>query len=132
MQYSVISRNAGLDGRITAIGPNAILRLRSGAVPASCATADSGTVLATLNLPSTWMNPAAGGAKTKAGTWEDIEADADGVIGHFRIYSADGTCHIQGNVAKTGGSADMIIDNTNAASGQYVSVASFTITAGNA
>jgi hypothetical protein len=42
------------------------------------------------------------------------------------MYDSGGTCHIQGNVT-----SDLILNNTNIASGQTVTVTSFTVTAGN-
>lgn len=133
IQYSVAVRNAQLDAFETTVGVSAILKFRTGAQPASCATADSGTVLATLNLPSDWLAAAAGGSKAKSGTWEDLAADAAGVAGHFRIYATDGvTCHQQGVVTATGGGGDMTVDNTNFAVGQAITVTGYTISRGNA
>lgn len=133
LQYSVGVRNAKLDAVETAIGASAILRIRSGAPPASCAAADAGTVLATVNLPADWMAAAAAGAKAKSGTWEDTAADGTGTAAHFRIYAADGTtCHAQGTVTATGGGGDMTVDNTSFATGQGFVVSSFTLNAGNA
>ena len=58
---------------------------------------------------------------------------ASGVAGHFRVYdSAGAVCHYQGSVTLSGGGGDMTLDNTNIATGQSVSVASFDITEGNA
>lgn len=132
LQYSVSVRNAQLDAFETAVGTSAILHIRTGAPPATCATADSGTVLATLNLPSDWMAAASSGSKAKTGTWEDTSADATGTAGHFRIYASDGTtCHAQGTITATGGGGDMTLDNTSIATGQAVSVTTFTLTAGN-
>lgn len=132
LQYSVTVRNAQLDAFETAIGTSAVLKIRSGSAPATCATADSGTVLATLNLPSDWMAAASSGSKAKSGTWEDASADATGTAGHFRIYASDGTtCHAQGTITATGGGGDMTLDNTSIATGQAVSITSFTLTAGN-
>ena len=133
LQLSTTVRNALLDAMETAAGLSAILKIRTGAVPASCATADAGTVLATLNLPSDWMAAASGGSKAKSGTWSDATADAAGVAGHFRIYASDGTtCHFQGTVTITGSGGDMTLDNTNIAAGQQVDVTGFTLTAPNA
>lgn len=133
LQYSVAVRNARLDAVETAIGVSAILKIRTGAPPANCATADSGSVLATVNLPSDWMAAASGGTKSKSGTWEDTSADAAGTAAHFRIYASDGTtCHVQGTVTATGGGGDMTVDNTNFAAGQQFTITSFTLTAGNA
>ena len=50
MQFSVPVRNARLDAIETQIGASAILKIRTGAAPASCATADSGTALSIVNL----------------------------------------------------------------------------------
>lgn len=132
-QFSTTARNAALDAIETAIGASAILKIRSGAAPADCGTADSGTVLATLNLPSDWLAAASGGSKSKSGTWEDTSADAAETAGHFRIYASDGTTvHMQGTITATGGGGDMTLDNTSIASGQKVTITSFTISAGGA
>lgn len=132
LQFSTTVRNAQLDAFETAIGASAVLKIRSGSVPASTATADSGTVLATINLPSDWMAAASGGSKAKSGTWEDTSADATGTAGHFRIYASDGTtCHAQGTITATGGGGDMTLDNTSIASGQAITITGFTLTAGN-
>ena len=68
IQLSVAVRNARLDAIETQIGASAVLKIRTGAPPATCATADSGTVLATVNLPADWMAAASGGAKALSGT----------------------------------------------------------------
>lgn len=132
MQYSVAVRNAQLDAVETTIGATAIMRIRTGAPPANCGTADSGTVLATLTLPSDWMAAASSGSKAKAGTWEDTSADATGTAGHFRIYDSSGTtCHIQGTITATSGGGDMEVDDTSFNAGQAFSVSTFTLAAGN-
>lgn len=132
-QLSVAVRNARLDAIETAIGTSAVMKIRTGAQPASCATADSGTVLATLNLPSDWLAAAASGVKSKSGTWEDASADAGGTAAHFRIYASDGTtCHAQGSVTATGGGGDMTVDNVSFAAAQQFTVTAFSWTDGNA
>jgi hypothetical protein len=132
LQLSTAVRNASLDAIETTIGTSAILKIRTGSPPANCGSADSGTVLATLNLPSDWMANASGGSKSKSGTWQDLSADASGIAGHFRIYASDGvTCHMQGTCTATGGGGDMELDNTNIAAGQQITVTTFTITDGN-
>jgi len=133
LQFSVTVRNGRLDGIETAIGTSAILKIRTGAAPASAAAADTGTVLATLNLPSDWLAAASSGAKAKSGTWQDTGADASGTAAHFRIYDSGGsTCHVQGTVGATGSGADMEVDNTSITSGQTVTITGFTVTDGNA
>lgn len=133
LQYSVAVRNGQLDQVESVTGTSAILQIRSGAPPANCAAASTGTVLATLNLPSDWMNAASSGTKTLLGTWQDTSADASGTAGHFRIFDSSGvTCHVQGTITATGGGGDMTLDNTNIATGQQVTINTFTLTAGNA
>lgn len=133
IQFSVSVRNARLDAIETAIGTSAVLKIRTGSAPANVATADSGTVLATLSLPSDWMAAASSGSKAKSGTWEDTSADATGTAAHFRVYASDGTtAHIQGTVTATGGGGDMTVDNVSFASGQAFTVTTFTLTDGNA
>lgn len=132
-QFSTSARNAALDAIETAVGTSAIMKVRTGSVPATVATADSGTVLATLNLPTDWLAAASSGSKSKSGTWEDTSADATGTAAHFRIYASDGTtAHIQGTVTATGGGGDMTLDNVSIASGQAITITSFTLTAGGA
>jgi len=132
IQLSTSARNAQLDALETTVGTTPILRIRTGAMPASCATADSGTVLATMTLPSDWMAAAASGIKAKSGTWQDTSADATGTAGHYRIYDAGGTvCHVQGTVTITSGGGDMELDNTSIATGQTITVSTYSWTAGN-
>ena len=133
IQLSVAARNGRLDAIETELGASPILKIRTGSAPADCATADSGTVLATLNLPSDAMAAASSGSKAKAGTWQDASADASGTAAHFRLYKTDGTtCVLQGTVTATGGGGDMEIQNTSINSGQQVTVTAFTLTDGNA
>lgn len=133
IQLSASVRNARLDAIESTIGVSAVLKIRSGAAPADVATADSGTVLATLTLPSDWMAAASGGTKAKSGTWQDASADATGTAAHFRIYASDGTtAHLQGTVTATGGGGDLTLDNVSIASGQSVTITSFTLTEANA
>lgn len=133
IQFSAAVRNARLDAIETAIGASAVLKIRTGTAPANVATADAGTVLATLSLPADWMAAASGGSKAKSGTWSDASADATGTAAHFRIYASDGTtAHIQGTVTGTGGGGDMELDNTSIATGQSITITTFSLTDGNA
>lgn len=132
-QLSVAVRNARADAVEVQVGASAILKLRTGAPPATCATADSGTVIATLNLPADYMAAASGGAKAKSGTWQDTSADAAGTIGHARLYASDGTtCGWQGTVTITGGGGDLTVDNTVVEAGQSITVNTFGWTEPNA
>lgn len=131
IQLSTTVRNALLDQIESTIGTSAILKIRTGAAPANPAAADSGTVLATLTLPSDWMAAASGGSKALSGTWQDTSADATGTAAHFRIYDSGGsTCHVQGTVGTSG--TDMIVDSTSFTATQQFTITTFTLTDGNA
>lgn len=132
IQKSVALRNAELDVGETTIGTTPVLKIFTGSQPANCAAANSGTELWSETLPSDWAAAASSGAKAKSGTWE-AAAIATGTAGHWRLYASDGTtCHMQGSCSASGGGGDMILDNTSIASGQSVTVSTFTRTAGGA
>lgn len=132
IKLSTSVRNAMLEAIEATIGASAKIKLRSGAAPAGLGDADTGDVLATIDLPSDWMQDASSGQKVMEGTWEDVSADATGSAGHFRVYESDGiTPHMQGSITATGAGGDMQLDNTSLAVGQQVTITSFTWTAPN-
>lgn len=132
LKYGVLLRNAQLDAIETTAGAAAVLEIRSGSPPADCATADSGTLLCAITLPSDWMANAATGAVAKTGTWSGTGAAANDA-GHFRLKNAAQTVtHMQGTVTATGGGGDLTLDNISIAVGQTVTINTFGITAGNA
>jgi len=118
-----------LDAIETTIGVSAVVKLRTGAQPADCATADSGTVVSTLSLASDWAAAASSGSKSFNNTpIEDASADNTGIIAHYRVYATDGTtCHMQGTVTETGGGGDMTIDNNDVNAGQVIRITAWTI-----
>jgi hypothetical protein len=131
LKFSVAVRNGILDTIEDAIG-TPTLKIFTGAKPSTLAYADSGTVLATMVLASDWLGSASGGSISRsAGDWEDLSADNTGTAGHFRIYDDGPVAMIQGTVTATGGGGDMTLDNVSVASGQTITVTTFTITAGN-
>lgn len=136
IQYSTVLRNNQLDQIETTTGASARLRLFSGAPPANCAAASTGTLLVDMALPADWMAAASAGSKARLGTWSGVGTAGAGtgtVAGYFRIFDSAGTtCHMQGNVTITGGGGDMQLDNPNIAPNQVVTVNTFTVTAGNA
>lgn len=132
LQYSGAVRDAQLDAVETVVGTAPKLQIRTGAAPANCAAADSGTLLCEITLPSDWMAAASGGSKAKSGTWSGVGVAA-GSAGHWRLKnSAGSTTHGQGTCTATGGGGDMTLDNVSIAVDQAVSVNTFTLTAGNA
>lgn len=132
LQYGTTLRNNQLDAVETSAGTSPKLQIRTGAQPANCAAADSGTLLAEITLPSDWMAAASSGSKAKSGTWS-VAAVAGGTAAHFRLKdSAGSVTHMQGSVTATGGGGDMTVDNVVIGNGQTVTVNTFTLTAGNA
>jgi hypothetical protein len=130
LQYSTTLRNARLDQDETTIGTAPVLRILTGSVPANCAAAETGTIVATVTLPSDWMAAASGGTKAKSGTWSDSSADNSGTASYFRIYDSGlTTCHMQGTFGTSG--TDMIGDSVSFTAGQTFTINSFTLTAGN-
>ena len=132
IQESVAVANARLDAIETTVGTSPKLRLYSGAMPANCAAARTGTLLCEMTLPSDWLAAASAGAKAKSGTWTGTGAAA-GSAGYWAIMDSAGTtCHMQGTVTATGGGGDMTLDNIVIAAAQVVTVSTFTLTDGNA
>lgn len=133
IQLSTAVRNARLDAIETTMGTAIVVKIRTGAQPANCAAADSGSVLVEYTLASDWAGNAAAGSKAFSSTPISGTASGTGTAAHYRAYASDGTtCHMQGSVTATGGGGDMTVDNTSIASGQAVNITGWTITDGNA
>lgn len=129
IQFSDATVHASLDAIETAMGASPTLEIRSGAVPANCAAADTGTLLATIVLPADCMAAASARSKVKAGTWTGagvVGAGAGTNAGHFRIKQGV-TCHVQGSITATGGGGDVTMGNVNIANLQTVTVDAFTL-----
>lgn len=122
-QYSTRVRNALLQAYEDTIGTAPALELRSGTQPASCAAADSGTLLVPMTLPSDWQGTPSGGVALIAGTWQGL-AEAAGTIGHYRIKGSGGTVDEQGKVTSAFGRA------TSASTSSNSNVLTFVTTAG--
>ena len=130
IQFSTTVRNNRLDQVEATAGTTAKLYLFSGAVAANCAAADPSGLLATLTLPSDWMNAASTGTKALAGTWTGT-ASAGGTAISFRIKDNTGTTtHVQGTVGISG--SDLNLDNNVLATSQTINITTFTFTDGNA
>jgi len=132
IQLAVSTRNARLDAIETDLGTAPLLKIRSGSAPADCATADSGTVLASLTLPSDWANAASSGSKTLLGTWSDTSADATGTAAHFRLYTSGAVCKMQNTVTATSSGGDLTLNSTSITAAQTVTITTFTLTDANA
>lgn len=133
MQFSVAYRNAMLDAGEAVIGTDAIVKFRTGAVPANCAAADTGSVIATFTLASDWAAAAASGAKAWNNLPVAVASSLTGTLGHYRIYASDGvTCHEQGTITVTGGGGDLTVDSLSVTAPQVISITGKSLTAPNA
>ena len=100
MQWGTTLRNAWLDLIETTIGTGMKIRLLTGPAPATCASAETGTLICQITCPSDYFEAAANGLKAKAGTWSGT-AVATGVIGYVRFLNSAGTVvHGQGVVSQ--------------------------------
>lgn len=104
IQNSVAVRNASLDSLETTIGTAAKIRILSGSLPANCAAAQTGTLLAEYALASDWMAAASGGSKAFA----NLPLTSTAVGGaptdatYYRIVDTAGTtCGEQGTIFPT-------------------------------
>ena len=100
------------------------VEIRSGGQPADPDSAASGTLLATINLPTPALS-VAGPVISKAGTWSGT-AVATATAGWARIKNAAGTRWIDVSVAEAG--ADLTIDDDAIVSGGVVTVTAFSLT----
>lgn len=111
--YSTAVLNAQADAAEATIGAAPTLEIRAGTPPATIATADSGTLLASMTLPSDWLAAASAGVKTLLGTWTDPSADANGTATYYRIKQG-ATAHIQGLISMPWPAAHNVV------AGEYV------------
>lgn len=129
MDFSAVALNAALDGIEALIGTGPVLKIFDGSKPAATSSADTGTLLATLTLPSDWMGNASGGTKLKNGTWSGL-VTTQGTAGHFRVYDSTGTtCHLQGTIGLTGSLEDIELNDVTLEVGQTVSLTAFSLNA---
>lgn len=124
-------RNAQLDALNSQTGTSAKLRIYNGTRPANANTAiTSQTMLVELTCNATAFAAAASGGVLTANAISNGTAAATGTASWFRLWQSNGTTAIMdGDVSTTG--ADININNTSIATGQTVSVSSFTVTDGD-
>ena len=129
VQISTAARNAACDA-LTAlldVGGTGTIEIRTGAQPATPATADSGTLLATLTFAATAFGAAATGVCTAAAI-SSVSAGDTGTAGHFRMKNNAGTVVLQGTCGLNSGTFDLEFDDTSIISGGTVDITAFTIT----
>lgn len=124
ISYSPTVLNAMLEAYESSIGTSPSLLFYTGAAPAITAAA-TGTLLATLALPSDWMANASGASKAKTGTWTGTAAAA-GTAGYYRIAASGGTVMEQGSITATGSGGDLTLDNPSIAANQTITISGWT------
>lgn len=113
-------RNAMVNQYEATVGTSAKIQIRTGAQPADCQQATSGTLLCTVDLPSDWYTAASGGTSSKSGTWQGT-AVAGGTAAHYRLYNNGlSVCSEQGSCGQ--GSGDLSLDNVTVTSGQTITI----------
>lgn len=131
IQHSATLRHNRLDQYEATIGTTPKLQLRTGAQPANCAAADSGTLLCEITLPNNWLTAPSGGSVELQGTWAGTGIAA-GTAAHYRLKDSAGTTtHEQGAITVEGGGGDIEMPSVAVAVGAPVSVTVWTRTEGN-
>lgn len=101
------------------------LEIYSGAQPADPNDPPSGSLLATINLPTPAFGAAAGGTIAKAGIWQ-VVASGTGTAGWARMISADTNKTMDFTVGEA--ATDAIINDDAIVAGNTVTVTSCSIT----
>lgn len=129
IKFAPTTAHAMLDAIETDLGTSPILEMRTGSAPSTLGGADTGTLVASMALPSDWATAASAFSKAKSGTWEDLSANNAGDLtnGHWRLKTSGGVAKVQGSITATGGGGDIEVNNVNVAAGQPVSITSFAI-----
>ena len=125
------ARDAGANGIAdeTDAGASAgTIEVRTGAPPATPATASSGTLLGTLTMSDPAFGVASVGVKTANSITSDVSADATGIAGYFRLFDSDSVVILQGTAGEAADSPDMTFDDKNIVIGGTIAISAFTIT----
>ena len=130
-RISVAARNAACNGIVDLLDAGAAaayIEIRTGAQPATPATADSGTLLATCPMSDPAFGNSASGVATASAITSDTNADASGDAGHFRAKDSDGNVVFQGNCGEAADSANMTFDEKTIVAGGTVAITALTMT----
>lgn len=130
MTTSTVISNAAAQAMLnafTALLNGGHIKIFTGTQPATCETADSGTLLVTLALNATAFAAATDGADgtahASANTITSGTAGNTGTAGYFRAYDSGGSCHDQGDVGLSG--TDFVITDTTITTLDVIGVTSW-------
>lgn len=126
MKYSDKIRNERLNVVASALGPAAVMRIYSGAVPSSCDAANPSGELVEIELPRRPFLAPQGAKLMISEPWSGF-AHADGTAKSFRVFDYLGECHIQGTITKRGGLGDLQLDTDEIHNGQKVAIGAMTL-----
>lgn len=121
---SLVSRNASLNAMATRLN-SGILRIYTGAQPATPETAASGTLLAECTLNAT-SGTVTNGVFTAGAITQDSSANNSGTAGWFRVFQSDGTTVEFDGLA----GAELTMANYDIVAGGTVSITALTYTLG--
>ncbi len=130
-EISVAAQNAACNAIVDLIDAGAaagVLEIRTGGPPATCATADSGTLLGTLTFSDPAFGNSSSGTATASAITSDSSADNSGDAGHFRVKDSDGNVIMQGTAGEAADSTDMTFNEKTIVAGGVIACTSFTVT----
>jgi hypothetical protein len=124
IQYSTTHRNNNMADITTQLSTTPYLLIYTGSAPANCATAASGTLLASLPCSNPFAPAPSGGVLT-ASAITTANAAATGTAGYWRLCtsSAGTTCVAQGTIYQT---TSLVTNALTAANGNVLNFAATT------
>lgn len=118
----------GIVDRLDAGAGAGIVRVYTGAPPATPQAAVTGTLLVAFVLSDPAFGAASAGVATGSGLPKTGTGLAAGTAGWFRAVDSDGTGVWQGTVTATGGGGDMTMDTTTVSVGLTVNLTALSYT----
>ena len=130
-RISVAARSAACDAIVDLCDGGsgaAYVEIRTGSAPATPATADSGTLLATLTMSDPAFGSASSGVATASAITSDTSADASGDAGHFRVKDSNNAVIFQGTCGESADTPNMVFDEKSIVAGGTVAITAMTMT----
>lgn len=125
VQIGTALRNVLCDAAVDRLDAGTI-KFRTGSPPATPATADSGTLLATCTFGTPAFGAAATGVATANAITPDSSIDATGTAGHFRILTSGAVVDWQGTAGEA--AEDVVLNDADLVIGGTLTIISMTIT----
>ena len=123
LQYSTAHRTASMTDIAAQAGASAVLKIFTSPAPANCATADTGTLLATLACNASGLGTASGGVLTFNAITSATAVAPGGTAFYFRIYPNPATTTnavLQGLCGTSG--SDLNLNTTTISTGLTVAI----------